>query len=414
MEGPGKQARKRARREAKDKARQDRFFAEHNIKTEESATEKKADEQDEAVKSSTGKAGGPDDKESELKDKFKSVSDQATESVKKAYKNSKTYAKNKYEEFKNSDVKDKFKDTYEEVKESSSNAYGKAKGLFGRITDRIKSATTKATSAASKFVAVNGIKKILKDQLTVLNAILVAVSEKGAFGSGYGKVMSAAEKMSNKVGVIKKGFFPAIGRVLGAAGNAIWQSAVAGTNLSINTLKAASSILRHGLTNRICDVYIAPANVDDTKWPEPKEVNLKISEKQFERLVNESAKMKGVHGENLLILLESRLDNIVYRIGFANTRRGSRQLVNHGHITVNGKKVDIPSYRVKPGDVVGIRENSREHGGIEIALANVKSRVDYISYDEKKKQATYVRYPQRSELNAEINESLIVEYYSRV
>ena len=139
-----------------------------------------------------------------------------------------------------------------------------------------------------------------------------------------------------------------------------------------------------------------------------------ISEKQFKRLVNESSKMKGVHGENLFILLESRLDNIVYRIGFASTRRGARQLVNHGHITVNVKKVDIPSYRVKPGDVVGIRENSREHGGIEIALANVKSRVDYISYDEKKKQATYVRYPQRSELNAEINESLIVEYYSRV
>lgn len=139
-----------------------------------------------------------------------------------------------------------------------------------------------------------------------------------------------------------------------------------------------------------------------------------ISEKQFERLVNESGKMKGVHGENLLILLESRLDNITYRIGFANTRRGARQLVNHGHITVNGKKVDIPSYRVKPGDVVSVRENSKDHKGIEIALANVKSRVDYINYDEKKKSATYVRYPQRSELNAEINESLIVEYYSRV
>ena len=282
MEGPGKQARKRARREAKNKARHDRFFAEHNIKTEESATEKKADEQDEAVKSSTGKAGGPDDEESELKDKFKSVSDQATESIKKAYKNSKTYAKDKYEEFKNSDVKDRFKDTYEEVKESTSNAYGKAKGLFGRISDRIKSATTKATSAASKYIAINGIKKILKDQLSVLNAILVAVSEKGAFGSGYGKVMSAAEKMSNKVGVIKRGFFPAVGRVLGAASNAVWQSTAAATHLSINTLKAASSILRHGLTNKVCDVYVAPANVDDTRWPEPKEVNLKISEKQFE------------------------------------------------------------------------------------------------------------------------------------
>ncbi len=139
-----------------------------------------------------------------------------------------------------------------------------------------------------------------------------------------------------------------------------------------------------------------------------------ISEKQFERLVSESAKMKGVHGENLLILLESRLDNIVYRIGFSTTRRGSRQLVNHGHITVNGKKVDIPSYRVKPGDVVALKENSSDHKGVEIALANVKSRVDYINYDEKKKQATYVRYPQRSELNAEINEALIVEFYSRV
>lgn len=76
--------------------------------------------------------------------------------------------------------------------------------------------------------------------------------------------------------------------------------------------------------------------------------------------------MKGVHGENLLILLESRLDNIVYRIGFATTRRGARQLVNHGHITVNGKKVDIPSYRVKPGDVIAIKENSSDHKGIEI------------------------------------------------
>ena len=139
-----------------------------------------------------------------------------------------------------------------------------------------------------------------------------------------------------------------------------------------------------------------------------------ISEKQFARLVNESGKMKGVHGENLLILLESRLDNIVYRIGFASTRRAARQLVNHGHVTVNGKKVDIPSYRVKTGDVVSICENSKEHKGLEIALANVKSRVDYINYDEKKMQATYVRFPQRSELNAEINESLIVEYYSRV
>lgn len=139
-----------------------------------------------------------------------------------------------------------------------------------------------------------------------------------------------------------------------------------------------------------------------------------ISEKQFKKLVNDSAKMKGVHGENLLILLESRLDNIVYRIGFATTRRGARQLVNHGHITVNGKKVDIPSYRVKPGDVIAIKENSSDHKGIEIALANKVKRPEFINYDEKKRVATYVKYPERSELNADINESLIVEFYSRV
>lgn len=139
-----------------------------------------------------------------------------------------------------------------------------------------------------------------------------------------------------------------------------------------------------------------------------------ISEKQFKKLVNDSAKMKGVHGENLLILLESRLDNIVYRIGFATTRRGARQLVNHGHITVNGKKVDIPSYRVKPGDVIAIKESSSDHKGIEIALANKIKRPDFINYDEAKRVGTYVRYPERSELNADINEALIVEFYSRV
>ena len=139
-----------------------------------------------------------------------------------------------------------------------------------------------------------------------------------------------------------------------------------------------------------------------------------LSEKQFRKIFDDAAKMKGVHGENFLKLLESRLDNLVYRIGFANTRRAARQLVNHGHILVNGKKVDIPSYRVKPGDIIAIKENSKDHKGIEIALANKIKRPDFINYDEGKKVATYVRYPERSELNAEINESLIVEFYSRV
>ena len=139
-----------------------------------------------------------------------------------------------------------------------------------------------------------------------------------------------------------------------------------------------------------------------------------ISEKQFKKLVNESGRMKGVHGENLLFLLESRLDNIVYRAGFATTRRGSRQLVNHGHVTVNGKKVDIPSYRVKIVDVVSLKEDDKNLKVVVQSLESVTKRVDFISYDENKKEATYIRRPERSELNADINEALIVEYYSRV
>ena len=139
-----------------------------------------------------------------------------------------------------------------------------------------------------------------------------------------------------------------------------------------------------------------------------------LNEKQFKRLVSESGKMKGVHGENLFILLESRLDNLVYRIGFANTRRAARQLVNHGHILVNGKKVDIPSYRVKVNDTISLKETSMEHPAVIESLKNIHKRVDFIKYDDKKKEATYIRVPERRELNADINEALIVEYYSRV
>ena len=139
-----------------------------------------------------------------------------------------------------------------------------------------------------------------------------------------------------------------------------------------------------------------------------------LNERQFANLFEKASRMEGMAGVNFLVLLESRLDNVVYRMGFARTRKAARQLVNHGHIEVNGKKVDIPSAQVFPGDVVAVKENSADHKGIEIALANAKGRVDFINYDEKKKQGTYVRYPQRNELNAEINEALIVEFYSRV
>ena len=138
-----------------------------------------------------------------------------------------------------------------------------------------------------------------------------------------------------------------------------------------------------------------------------------LNEKQFRKTFEEAGKLKGVHGENFLKLLESRLDNLVYRIGFANTRRAARQLVNHGHITVNGNKVDIPSYKCKVGDVIAVKENSKDLTVIKTSLEALAKRVEFITYDEKNLAGTFVRLPERSELNADINESLIVEFYNR-
>lgn len=138
-----------------------------------------------------------------------------------------------------------------------------------------------------------------------------------------------------------------------------------------------------------------------------------LSEKQFSNLFGKAAKMPGITGENFMILLESRLDNLVYRLGFARTRRGARQLVTHGHITVNGKKVDIPSYHVNVGDVIGLREKSRNLQVVEEALSVRPSVPEYLSYDENSRTGTYVRLPKREELNQDINEAEIVEFYSR-
>lgn len=138
-----------------------------------------------------------------------------------------------------------------------------------------------------------------------------------------------------------------------------------------------------------------------------------VNEKQFRKTFDESAKLKGVRGEDFLKLLESRLDNLVYRIGFATTRNGARQLVNHGHVTVNGKKVDIASYRVKPGDTISLVEKAKELGIVKASLEALNKRVEFITYDDAKMIGTYVRFPERSELNTEINESLIVEFYNR-
>lgn len=138
-----------------------------------------------------------------------------------------------------------------------------------------------------------------------------------------------------------------------------------------------------------------------------------LSEKQFEKTFDAAGKMQGIHGVNLLILLESRLDNLVYRMGFAKTRRAARQIVNHGHILVDGKKVDIPSFRVKVGSVISLHESSQDHPAINECLGMDITIPSFVSVDKAKKCGTYVRYPEREELNSEINEALIVEYYNR-
>ena len=138
-----------------------------------------------------------------------------------------------------------------------------------------------------------------------------------------------------------------------------------------------------------------------------------LNEKQFKNLFNRAAKMPGITGENFMILLESRLDNLVYRLGLARTRAAARQLVNHGHITVNGKKVDIPSYQVSVNDTIGLREKSRNLVVVEEALSVRPSLPEYLSFDENTRTGTFIRLPRRDELSPDINEAEIVEFYSR-
>lgn len=140
-----------------------------------------------------------------------------------------------------------------------------------------------------------------------------------------------------------------------------------------------------------------------------------LSEKQFYNTYLKASKKAGSAGENFLVMLESRLDNIVYRMGFARTRRASRQLVNHGHVLVDGKKVDIPSFQVKPGQVVEIRERAKNLSVINEALEAATATVDFVEVNKDAKKGTYVRYPERKELfqAQEINELLVVEFYNR-
>lgn len=138
-----------------------------------------------------------------------------------------------------------------------------------------------------------------------------------------------------------------------------------------------------------------------------------VNEKQFRNLFDKASKLKGIAGENFMALLESRLDNLVYRLGFAHSRAGARQLVAHGHVTVNGKKVDIASYTVSVGDVIGLRERSRTMKSIKEAVEGRNYLPNYLEYNDAALEGKYVRLPDRAELPQEIDEKQIVEFYSR-
>ena len=140
-----------------------------------------------------------------------------------------------------------------------------------------------------------------------------------------------------------------------------------------------------------------------------------VLEKQFRNYYKEASRLRGSTGENLLKLLESRLDNVVYRLGLGSTRAEARQLVSHKSIEVNGALVNIPSYQVKPDDVITVRERSKSQLRIQAALQLAAQRApcEWLEFDASKLAGTFKRHPDRGELSAEINENLIVELYSK-
>lgn len=138
-----------------------------------------------------------------------------------------------------------------------------------------------------------------------------------------------------------------------------------------------------------------------------------ILEKQFHKTFEEAARMGGITGENLLKLLESRLDNVVYRLGIAPTRAAARQLVSHRHITVNGNVVNIPSYSLKIGDVVGVREKSKSMEAITESLAGKRNRYSWLEWDGSTMSGRFMQRPEREDIPENIKEQLIVELYSK-
>ena len=138
-----------------------------------------------------------------------------------------------------------------------------------------------------------------------------------------------------------------------------------------------------------------------------------LLERQFSNLYEKASRMKGRTGENLLFLLESRLDNLVYRMGIAPTRPAARQLVSHCHITLNGEVCSVPSCQVRPGDIVAVRESSKSLEVVQDSLARGNNKYSWIEWDNEKCAGKYLNVPERTEIPETINEQLIVELYSK-
>ena len=138
-----------------------------------------------------------------------------------------------------------------------------------------------------------------------------------------------------------------------------------------------------------------------------------VSEKQFAKYYNEAARRKGVTGTILLQILESRLDNVLYRAGFGITRKQSRQIVNHGHVLVNGKKVDIPSYLLKSGDEITVKAKSSDFLKNVMAMIDLSCAPAWVTVDKDALKLTFDRVPEREELDPDFKEQLVIEYYSK-
>ena len=138
-----------------------------------------------------------------------------------------------------------------------------------------------------------------------------------------------------------------------------------------------------------------------------------VLEKQFRKTFEEAARRKGVTGENLIRLLEARLDNTVFRMGIAPSRPGARQLVSHKHVTVNGVVVNIPSFQLKPGDIVSIKDKDRENASITGQFRGKNQKFNWVDWNETEMKGTFVAYPERESVPENIKEQLIVELYSK-